>query len=459
MRDLMRFGVVVVIFLIGEVLGKEVGGAKAYPVFPIGPTGIHASIEPGFKVVVRSIDKGSPSDKSSLQAGDFIYRAEGVAVEGPDPRVTLGKAISLAEASDGVLDFRIVRAKDPSSLEKGVSISLEKIGAYRNSWPANCEKSEAVILKGARHVFSALKKDGSYQLGRERLGFNDLKACMASLFLLSTGDDAYLPAIGNHARILAKSAESRRNAGGHINWQLGYQGIFLSEWLKLTTEKQKLEQERIAADRTLVAASQDTLKKREASDRDLQNIENKNLLIVAEQIEDLARQIVQRYAEKLANLNKLIVAHKVSIDNLNAEIPQLNARTEQLTTEHQQLITQRAQAAKDKGAKLAKIKAANTEILMIEKQLEVLNKTVQDQEKISAAAKEVIIKAMVKRSQFAERLKKWKAASINTSLIQARSELAALASLNQDDPSTAPKFIAQQKKYDDLSLRYQAAKQ
>ena len=96
---------------------------------------------------------------------------------------------------------------------------------------------------------------------------------------------------------------------------------------------------------------------------------------------------------------------------------------------------------------------------MLEKQLEVLNKTVQDQEKISAAAKEVITKAMVKRSQFARRLKKWKAASINTSLIQARSELAALASLNQDDPSTAPKFIAHQKKYDDLSLRYQAAKQ
>ena len=233
----MRFGVVVVIFLIGEVLGKEVGGAKAYPVFPIGPTGIHASIEPGFKVVVRSIDKGSPSDKSSLQAGDFIYRAEGVVVEGPDPRVALGKAISLAEASDGVLDFGIVRANVPSSLEKGVSISLEKIGAYRNSWPANCEKSEAVILKGARYVFSALKKDGSYQLGRERLGFNDLKACMASLFLLSTGDDAYLPAIGNHARILAKSAESRRNAGGHINWQLGYQGIFLSEYFLRTGDE------------------------------------------------------------------------------------------------------------------------------------------------------------------------------------------------------------------------------
>ena len=231
------------------------------------------------------------------------------------------------------------------------------------------------------------------------------------------------------------------------------------EWSKLTAEGQKLEQERIAADRTLVAASQDTLKKREASNRAPKNIETKNLLIVAEQIEGLARQVVQRYSEKIADLNKLIVTHAASIENLNAEIPRLNARNEQLATEHQQLITQRDQATKDKGAKLAKIKATNAKILMIEKQLEVLNKTIQDQEKISVAAKEVITEAMVKRSQIAGHLKKWKAASINTSLIQARSELAALSSLNEDDPSIVPKIIVHQKKCDDLFLRYQAAKQ
>jgi chromosome segregation ATPase len=228
---------------------------------------------------------------------------------------------------------------------------------------------------------------------------------------------------------------------------------------KLTAESQKLEQERIAADRTVMAASQDTLKKREASNRDPQNIGTKNLLIVAEQIEGLARQVVQRYAEKLADLDKLIVTHASSIENLNAEIPQLNARTEQLTTEHQQLIAQRNQATKDKEVKLAKIQGANTEILTIEKQLEVLNKTVQDQEKISAAEKEVVTKTMVKRSQLAGRLRKWKAASINTTLIKARSELAVLASLNKDDPSNESKIIAHQKKCDDLSLRYQAAKQ
>ena len=231
------------------------------------------------------------------------------------------------------------------------------------------------------------------------------------------------------------------------------------EWSKLTAERQKLEQERIAADRTVMAASQDTLKKREASNRDPENIGTKNLLIVAEQIEGLARQVVQRYAEKLADLNKLIVTHTASIENLNAEIPELNARTEQLTTEHQQLIAQRNQATKDKDAKLAKIQGANTEILTIEKQLEVLNKTVQDHEKISAAEKEVVTKTLVKRSQLAGRLKKWKAASINTTLIKARSELAVLASLNKDDPSNESKIIAHRKKCDGLSLRYQAAKQ
>ena len=228
------------------------------------------------------------------------------------------------------------------------------------------------------------------------------------------------------------------------------------EWLKLTAKRQKLEQELTAADRTLVAASQNTLKKREASNRDPQNIETKNLLIVAEQIEELARQIVQRYTGNLADLNKLVVIHATSIENLNAEIPQLNARTEQLTTEHQRLITQRAQTAKDKGTKLAKIKATKTEIVRIEKQLEVLNKAVQDQEAISAAAKQVVTEAIVKRSQFAERLKKWKAAAINTSLIEARSELAELALLEKDDPSIATKIVAHQRKCDDLSSKYQA---
>ncbi len=227
------------------------------------------------------------------------------------------------------------------------------------------------------------------------------------------------------------------------------------EHLKSTAEKQKLEQEHIAADRTLIAAAQDTANKREASSRDPENIETKNLLIVAEQIEDLARQVTQRYTGKLATLNKLIATQATSIENLITEIPELNARTEQLTTEHQQLITQQAKAAEEKDTNLAKMKTTQSKILRIEKQVQLLKKAAQDQEKILIAAQKELTNTMDKRSKSAERLKKWKTAAVNTRLIQTRLEL---ASIDKDDPAVASKIVELQRKCDDLALKYQAAK-
>ena len=227
------------------------------------------------------------------------------------------------------------------------------------------------------------------------------------------------------------------------------------ELLKSNAEKQKLEKERIAADRTLIAAAQDTANKREASSRDPENIEAKNLLIVAEQIEDLARQVTQRYAKKTATLNKLIATQAISIENLITKIPELNARTEQLTTEHQQLITQRAKAAEETDTNLAKIKATQSKILRIEKQFQLLKKAAQGQEKILIAAQKELTNTMDKRSKFAERLKKWKAAAVNTRFIQTQLEL---ASIDKDDPAVASKIVELQRKCDDLALKYQAAK-
>jgi len=54
---------------------------------------------------------------------------------------------------------------------------------------------------------------------------------------LSTGNDDYLPNVELHVRKLAKLAESRKNAGGHVNWQLGYQGILLSEYYLRTGDR------------------------------------------------------------------------------------------------------------------------------------------------------------------------------------------------------------------------------
>lgn len=226
----------------------------------------------------------------------------------------------------------------------------------------------------------------------------------------------------------------------------------------LTGEKQKLEKEKIAADQTLIAACQNTAERRGASNKDSQNIEKKNLLIVAKQIEELAGQIVQRYTGKLENLKKLLKTNTASSEVLDTEIMKQDAQLKQLTTRHQQLITQRNQLTNEKEAKLAKIKESQNRILEIQKQLQALRKTAQDSEKKSAAAKDAVERAMAQRSQFTGRLKKWQAATINTDLIQARSDLTSLILLEKDDLSTAPKIIVQKKKIDDLSSKYQAAK-
>ncbi|MEN8866977.1 MAG: DUF6288 domain-containing protein [Akkermansiaceae bacterium] len=241
MGNFFKLGGCLLLLLTKAGVGKEVGGNKAYPVFPLGPTGIHASIEPGFKVTVKSVEPDSPADESGLQAGDIITKAGGTAIDGPDPRVILGQAIGLAEAYDGVLKLGVLREGTGNPSGSEISIQVQPLGAYRDTWPNSCPKSQAIILKNAQHVSGAIQKDGSYQLGGVRLGFNDLKACMASLFLLSTGDGSYLPLVANHARALSKSAETRKNAGGHINWQLGYQGIFLGEYFLRTGDKQVLQ--------------------------------------------------------------------------------------------------------------------------------------------------------------------------------------------------------------------------
>ncbi|MFK7852211.1 MAG: DUF6288 domain-containing protein [Akkermansiaceae bacterium] len=227
----------IVSILVSELPGQSISEKKTYPTFPIGPTGIHASIEPGFQVTVQSITQGSPAEGLALKKGDILTSIGGQILEGPDPRIALGDAIGRAEAEDGAL---LLEYQRNNTVEKA-SIKLPLVEAYRLSWPENCPKSHTIIAANAKHIASALQNDGSYKLPNLQIGSTDLKACLAGLFLLSTGDDVYLPKVAKQAQALAILAESRRNAGGHINWQLGYQGIFLGEYYLRTGDKSVLK--------------------------------------------------------------------------------------------------------------------------------------------------------------------------------------------------------------------------
>ena len=214
----------------GSAPGQRLHPKRTYPAFGIGPSGASAIIEAARVVKIDNVLEASPAAAAGLQRGDLIESAQGRTLAVDDPRVVLGTAIGMAEAEQGRLVLGVRRA---NKVHK-VVVELPALGAYSRTWPANCTKSSKIIEQTARFLVAAQSKDGSYLLNkkaRRARGIRDnLQGCLASLFLLSTGDRSYLPNVERAVLPLAKRAETRRNAGGHVNWQLGYQGILLAEY-------------------------------------------------------------------------------------------------------------------------------------------------------------------------------------------------------------------------------------
>lgn len=211
---------------------QKVSPEKRYPNFAFGPTGIEVSIEKGLEVTVQAVLPDSPAAKSKLKKGDVLLSAAGQSLKVEDPRVPLGRAIGLAEAEDGVITLELKGGNR-------ASVKIPALGAYVTTWPERCGKSRAIVAKTAEYLAASQGENGSYTLERRSMG-NNLQGCLASLFLLSTGKDGYLKNVERHVLPLAKLAENRKNAGGHINWQLGYQGILLSEYYLRTGDKRVL---------------------------------------------------------------------------------------------------------------------------------------------------------------------------------------------------------------------------
>lgn len=228
----MRILLTILLAMTGCVFSQKVSPTKAYPTFALGPTGIEVSIEKGLVVTVKGIRPGTPASGTKLKVGDVLVSAAGRALAVDDPRVPLGEAIGWAEAEDGVLKLEV---KGGGTVE----VKLPPLGAYRVTWPEDCPKSRAIIGSTAKYLVGAQQENGSYLLGKRAMG-NGLQGCLASLFLLSTGEDKHLSHVERHVLPLAKLAESRKNAGGHVNWQLGYQGMLLSEYFLRTGDKRVL---------------------------------------------------------------------------------------------------------------------------------------------------------------------------------------------------------------------------
>jgi hypothetical protein len=168
-----------------------------------GPVGMAIDlVQPAFTMKIKSIEEGSPAAATGkLKPGQFIETINGEKLADIDPRIQLANILGTAEASDGVLKFAIKGEADP------VVVKVPVLGAYSKTWPLDCPKSDRIV-----HDFADYLSKPESDRGRFGIGM---------LFLLSTGEDKYLPTVRDWARGLGSATYA---------WELGYGGIPLCEY-------------------------------------------------------------------------------------------------------------------------------------------------------------------------------------------------------------------------------------
>jgi len=189
----------------------------------IGPTGIRARVEKGVKVTIQGTQEGSPAD-GKFKPAEVILAVNGKSLTGLNPYVVLGSAITAAEAGDGTMTFDL---ESKGGQQHKVTIQIPVLGAYSENWPVDCQKSNKSIADAAEFYQKAVCK--SNELGQ-------IQGALACLFLLSTGDDTYLPVVKKRYQTFIEAPDK---IGDHT-WYNGYNGIACAEYYLRTGDKDVL---------------------------------------------------------------------------------------------------------------------------------------------------------------------------------------------------------------------------
>ena len=219
-----------------------VNPGKQYPRFQIGASGIWATIEPGLLVTVADTQAGTPA-VGKVSKGDVIVTANGRPTAVADPRVPLGEALGDAEATDGKLTLTVKRGGE----QKQVVIDIPVLGPYSSTWPLNCAKSKAIVKQTAEKLVKGQGEDGMFTSNGRSMG-GGLTGCMGALFLMSTGDDAYMPNVRKFVYAMAKQAQANPTGS---SWHLGYQLIIMGEYYLRTGDRKVLPAMRVLSAKTL----------------------------------------------------------------------------------------------------------------------------------------------------------------------------------------------------------------
>jgi len=199
---------------------------REMPFGHIGVTGVMVRVYQGVTIKVEKTVPGSPAD-GKFKKGETITGINGVSLKGRNPFVTLGNALTDAEATDGRMIFDVASAEGTSKRKETVRIPV--LGSYSKTWPLDCNKSKKIIEQAAE-FFADRGKFG------KRYDERGIPAALACLFLLSTGDDKYVPPVKAYFDGFPKDV---KRIGDHT-WNNGYNGIACGEYYLRTGDKSVL---------------------------------------------------------------------------------------------------------------------------------------------------------------------------------------------------------------------------
>ncbi len=184
--------------------------------FQVGVTGILAESKDG----VLSVTKTQPATPAAgkLEPGDVLIAVDGTSLQIQDPRHPLGFAINKAQGRDGRMTFAIRRDGEKMS----ITIQLDAVGSYSPTFPVDCDKSRRIVDETAAFILAHGGPGGG------------ITGNLEGLFLLSTGEEKYLPAVRAYAAALAG-----KDCGWSV-WHIGYSGLFLGEYYLATGDKRIL---------------------------------------------------------------------------------------------------------------------------------------------------------------------------------------------------------------------------
>jgi hypothetical protein len=192
----------------------------------IGVTGVKVRVYRGVAITVEETVPGSPAD-GKFKKGEILTGINGVSLNGKNPFVTLGSALTKAEATEGEMIFDVASTDGTSKRKETVRIPV--LGSYSKTWPLHCSKSKKIIEQAAE-FYADRSKFGA------RFDQRGIPAALACLFLLSTGNDKYIPSVKGYFDSFPKDLK----AIGDHTWNNGYNGIACGEYYLSTGDESVL---------------------------------------------------------------------------------------------------------------------------------------------------------------------------------------------------------------------------